>query len=79
MTEASADAIARAPAAQVPALSPLAPAASVDEGVAAPKIKPSRGLKDLVIWVVLGIVLAVAVAILVVVGRMDPGASPPGR
>jgi hypothetical protein len=79
MTEASADAIARAPAAQVPALSPLAPAASVDEGVAAPKAKPSRGLKDLVIWVVLGIVLAVAVAILVVVGRMDPGASPPGR
>lgn len=79
MTEVSADAVATMPGVQAPVLSPLAPAPFVDEYTVASKATSSRGWRDMLIWVVLGVVLALAVAILVVIGRMDPNSAVPGR
>jgi hypothetical protein len=77
MTEVSSDA-ASGPAGRMPALAPLpAPVGAVDS-LPLPTRAASRRWKHLTLWILLGILLALAISVLVVVGQMDPnGAGPP--
>lgn len=71
MTEVSSDA-ASAPTGKVPTLAPLpAPAVAVEPAPSPPRVA-SRPWKHLTLWILLGILLALAIAVLVVIGQMDP-------